>query len=251
MLLFPYKLYQAKLTLPVLIAIGYLFLTSNIYAEELSSEKFVIKMGTINIGSGTKNSPTIKLVDTLGQNLPGEFETTGFRLKSGFAYLPSKEPFSFTISADSINFGTLLPNTFYRKKIDLTVNGIGVAGYRVSLIESQSLSLPSGESFIPDTTCDPSQTCTTTTAAPWAATTAYGFGYTLSGDDIDKAQFPDQSYYRPLPNNTKQESPITIMSRLGRGKIATASATFAVNISATQPNGVYENSIQFIALPSY
>ncbi len=220
-------------------------------ANELTGSDYIIKMGTINIVSGSVSNSSVKLSTTVGQTVSGEFETTGYRLKSGFQYSRTHEPFSFSISSDTISLGTLIANTFGSTKISLTVGAAGVQGYVVKAIENHSLQLGETKSAIPDTICDPEEKCTPSQASPWTSTTAYGFGYNLNGDDIDTTDFVDQTYFRPFPNNQLNQPPVTLMGRPGRTQKATATITFQANIPPTQGNGTYENSIQFIALPSY
>lgn len=220
-------------------------------ASDLTGGGYIIKMGTINIVSGTVSNSSVKLSTTVGETAPGEFETTGYRLKSGFQYGRPSEPFSFSIGSDSINLGSLIANTFGNAKTTLTVGGAGVHGYTVKAIENHSLQVGETQNVIPDTICDPNKKCSPNQAAPWTSTTAYGFGYNLSGDDVDKTDFIDQTYFRPFANNQFNHIPVTLMSRIGRSQKAIATITFQANISPIQGNGTYENSIQFIALPSY
>ncbi|MFZ2201880.1 MAG: hypothetical protein WAV56_00630 [Microgenomates group bacterium] len=220
-----------------------------VLASELSSESYIIKMGTINIGSGTKTSTAIKLTDTVGQTLQGEFAGTGYRTRVGFQYLPTTEPFSLTISATAVDFGTVKPAAFAGNSLDLTVNGAGVHGYSVSAIEDHPLTAKPNVT-IPDTACDPSDKCTPTHAGPWTSSMVYGFGYNLSGTDAE-AEFADATYFRPFANNAANQNPVVIMSRQGKGEKAVAKLTFRINVPPAQSSGAYQNTIQFIALPSF
>lgn len=228
-----------------------LFPVRTAFAEDLSGNGYIIKMGTINIVSGTVGNNSLKLSTTVGQTTAGEFDSTGYRLKSGFQYSRTNEPFSFSLGTDSINLGSLIANTFGGTKTTLTVDGAGVRGYTVKAIENHSLQIGESQSTIPDTICDPEEKCTPNHASPWTATITYGFGYNMSGDDVDQTDFVDFNYFRPFANNQLNQVPVTLMGRPGRSQKAIATVTFRANISPTQGNGIYENSIQFIALPSY
>ncbi len=211
---------------------------------------YIIKMGTVTIGGGTKTGPAIRLTDTVGQTLQGEFAGAGYRTRVGFQYLPTTEPFSLTISTSVVDFGTVKPATFAGSSLDLTVNGAGVHGYSVSAIADHPLTTKPNIT-IPDTACDPSDKCTPTHASPWTSSVAYGFGYNLIGPDIDQTEFADATYFRPFANNAANQNPVVIMSRQGRSEKAAAKLTFRINVPPSQTSGTYQNTIQFIALPAF
>lgn len=241
------KLYQVlilTLALPLILQV------KTAQAEDLTSGNYIIKMGTINITSGTKTGGGIKLTDTVGQTLQGNFEGVGYRTRAGFQHLRSAEPFSLTTSTSVVNFGTVKPGVFAANTIDLTVNGAGVHGYTVSAIEDHPLTAKQDAS-IPDTACDASDKCTPTHASPWISSIAHGFGYNMSGTDIDETEFVDTSFFRPFANNAANQNPVTIMSRQGKGEKVTAKLTLQINVPPSQASGAYQNTIQFIALPSF
>ncbi len=209
-----------KLHLFILVSI----LTLPASAGDLSGSGYIIKMGTINIVSGTVENSTYKP------------STTG----SGFQYSRDSEPFSLTLNTDSINLGTVIANTFAKTNATLTVTGAGVHGYTVKAIENHPLQIGESPSTIPDTVCDPKEKCTANHAAPWTSTSSYGFGYSL-----------DQTNFQPFANNSLNQVPVALMSNPKSTAKDTANLTFQANISPTQGDGLYENSIQFIALPSY
>lgn len=194
-------------------------------AEELSGGNYIIKMGTINITSGTPTDAKAKSTDTV-------------------------EPFSLTVSAAAVDFGTVKPAAFAGSSLDLTINGAGVHGYSVSAIEDHPLTAPPNIT-IPDTACDPNDKCTPTHASPWTSSLVYGFGYNLTGTDTDSTEFADATYFRPFANNAASQNPVVIMASPGRGGKAVAKLAFRINVPPTQASGAYQNTIQFIALPSF
>lgn len=235
----------------LLFAISYMLsAVSPARAEELSGGNYIIKMGTINISGGTKTGAKVKPADTVSQTLQSEFASIGYRTRVGFQYLPTAEPFSLTVSTAAVDFGTVKPATFVDNSLSLTVNGAGVHGYSVSAIEDHPLAAPP-DVTIPDTACDPNDKCTPTHASPWTNSLAYGFGYNLTGADIDGAEFANTSYFRPFANNAANQNPVVIMSRPNRDEKATAKLTLRINTPPTQANSAYQNTVQFIALPSF
>jgi hypothetical protein len=87
-------------------------------------------------------------------------------------------------------------------------------------------------------------------AKVWSSPSAYGFGYSMSGNDIP-ADFTDSTYYRPFPGRTAAESPATVMSSTNIEKNRQSTVTFKTNISSIQPAGSYQTVINFVATPSY
>ncbi len=216
----------------------------------MESSRFQIKGGNVNSAAGNKASEGYKLSDTIGQLAAGEFSSTGYVVKAGFQYIHSIIPFRFSVSNINIPLGTLAPNISSTATTNLTVYFGGAGQYQVTAIEEGPLKTLSANS-IPDTNCDTGgDTCTESLAKSWTSSTAYGFGYNMSGDDIP-ADFISTSYYRPFPNRTAAESPTVIMSSVNVGKNRQSTMTFKANISPIQPAGSYQTIINFVATPSF
>ncbi len=199
---------------------------------------------------GRKTSGTYTLTDTVGQTFQGQFDSNGYRIRAGFQYINSLIPFTFTISDLSVNLGNLITQTPSTANNTLTVTTGSAFGYSVYAIEAYELRTgPSN--VIPDTPCDSGTTCTISNANIWIDTSAYGFGYSLSGDDIDDSDFVDSTYYRPFANNDDSDSPISIMSSTGIATSSAATVTYKANISSIQPSGYYTTIIKYIAVPSF
>ena len=78
---------------------------------EITSPNYIIQMPNFNSGAGIPSSSNYTISQTLGQTAAGLYSSAGYRVKSGFQYIYSIIPFSFSISALSINFGDLTPQT--------------------------------------------------------------------------------------------------------------------------------------------
>ncbi len=219
-------------------------------ADNLTSPAFEIKMGTINITGGSKSSSSFKLTDTVGQTIQGQFDSSGFTIKAGFQYIYAFIPFTFTISNLELNYGSLIPGTPSLLTNILTVTTGSAYGYTVKAVEDHPLRLSNDVTTIPDTSCDIASTCTQTDATPWTAGTSYGFGYNVQGTDVDVADFVDNTYFRPFPIQNI-DLPATIMSRAGVATDSAATVTYKVNVSGSQAAGVYQNNIQYIAIPAF
>ncbi len=216
-------------------------------AETMRSGNYTIRFGNFNMTSGKKTSASYTLTDTVGQTAAAEFTAASYTVKAGFQYIYTLFNFAFSISDLSIDFGTLTPNSFSTASHTLTVSAPG-QGYTVTAFEDHPLERSGGDQ-IPDTTCN-AGTCTQTSAGVWTSTSAFGFGFNMSGNDIP-ADFTDSTYFRQFADASAAESPATVMSTSAAGSGRQATVTYKVNISPTQSAGDYENLITFIATPSF
>lgn len=241
-------LYLLSITLFFLI-VDVFKINLSVYAQErVESDNYRIVFPNFNSGAGIPSSDNYLLNSTIGQTAAGEFASSGYRVKSGFQYIKSIIPFSFTISAIQVNFGTLTPKSPSTVASTLTVSAGGAGGYSVKASENKPLKTINDVDTIIDTLCD--STCSETTAALWTSTTKYGFGFNMSGDDIP-ADFVSSSYYRQFADNSTAETPATIMSSNNVGRQRIATITYKINVSDVQPAGTYQNVITFTAIPSY
>lgn len=229
------------------------------YAETMYSQSFEIDAYNINITAGTTTSDSYNLSTSVGQTAAGKFESDGFIVKAGFQYLRSIIPFTFSISDTSINLGSLTPQVPSLHDSKLAVSYGSAGKYMVTASEREPLTSLSRVATIPDTACDGgTNTCNTSTARKWTSITAYGFGYNMSGDDID-SDFRDQTYYRPFPDMSKGASPVTIMSNTNVTEdyeaepkhVKRSTITFKLNVAPVQAAATYQTIIDFVAVPSY
>lgn len=237
-----YKLLIVLITLIILIPF------TPALAVNMSSDAYKLQFTNLNMTSGSKSSENFQILDTLGQTAPGEYASSGFYVKAGFPYIKTIIPFSFSISDLSIDFGTLSPSVFATLTNTLTVSFGAAGGYSVVAHEDHPLKLQTGSITIPDTTCDTA--CDEATAAVWVNTTNYGFGYNMSGNDVPAA-FVDNTYFKQFADNSIGEPDQIVMSSANVGVGRTATVTYKINIGTTQAAGDYENSIVFIATPTY
>ena len=228
----------------------YLILNTYIYAVLMDSTQFKIESANIEIAGGNKSSTSYKLSDTVGQLAAGEYSSSGYVVKAGFQYLHSIIPFSFSISDTNIAFGTLVPDIPSTATTNLTISFGNSGQYQVTAIEEGPLKTQPGVA-VPDTTCDGGgNTCSESLAKIWSSSSAYGFGYGMSGDDIP-ADFTDSTYFRPFPDRTASEPPAVVMTSTNVSKNRVSTVTFKANISAFQQSGSYQTVINFVATPSY
>lgn len=216
--------------------------------SSITSPNYIIQMPNFNSGAGIPSSTNYKMDTTIGQTAPGLFTSNGYYVKSGFQYIHSIIPFSFTISDFLINFETLIPGVPATASATLTVSAGGAGGYRVTARESDYMKSSDGSS-IPDTTCDATD-CSESVAQVWSLGTTYGLGFNMSGDDVP-ADFVNGTYYRHFANQAQSETDQTIMSSVNVGRSRNSTITYKVNTSPIQPAGEYKNLVLFTAIPSY
>lgn len=231
-------------------------------ATDMESARYQIKYGNIDIGAGNMTSPTSlnKLSTTIGQLAANQFSSAGYVVKAGFQYWHSIVPFTFSISDTGIDLGTLVPNVPSTADTNLTVSFGSAGQYQVTAIEEGTLQTMSGANFIPDTTCDGgAQTCSESSAKNWTSSSAYGFGYNMSLEDIPD-DFTTSDHYRPFADRTADESPIVVMSSTNvtvdltsepKDITHTSTMKFKANISPLQAAGNYQTIISFVATPGY
>ncbi len=252
---------EVKKLLNTLIALllAFLFITPKLVLSQsvVRSDNYQIQFPNFNAGAGVPKSTNYWTSSTIGQTAPGFFSSTNYRVRSGFQYIHSIIPFSFSISNISINFGELVPQTPQTRTATLTVKAGGAGGYVVKAQEIHPLKLIEGTATIPNTNCD-NGTCTRTQAGLWTQNTTEGFGFNMTGDDIP-ADFVNSDYFRPFADLSASEDAAVIMSK---NQVtwdypnntwpweSQATITYKVNILGTQEAGTYTTIIRFSAIPS-
>lgn len=217
--------------------------------ERVESNNYRIQFPNLNSGAGIPSSTNYSLDTTIGQNAPGLYSSTGYRVKAGFQYIHSIIPFSFAVSDIRRNFGTLTPGTPSTLASTLTVSAGGAGGYSVKASENHPLQIINSSTNIADTTCDLGG-CSQTAGTAWVLTSTYGFGFNMIGDDVP-ADFVNSTYFRQFADRSSAESEQTVMSSANVGRSRSATITYKVNVSSIQEAGSYQNIITYTAIPSY
>lgn len=231
-----------------------IFVLSSIDASAIEvimeSPRFRIQGANINTGGKDQSSSGYELSTTLGQLAAGKFQSDGYVVKAGFQYIHSIIPFQFSLSSTAISFGELIPNNPVTGSTTMSVSFGNAGQYQVTAGELGPLQTLSGSS-IPDTSCDGgSDTCDESTAKPWTSSNAYGFGYSLQGNDIP-VDFTDNTRFRPFPDLVAGETAAVVMTNSNVGKNRQATMTFKANVSNIQQAGTYQTVINYVATPSF
>lgn len=233
----------------LILALAFLF-TPKVFAQTMENNMYRVQMGNLDSFAGQSSGSNYNLSITSGENAPGLYTGTNYKVKAGFQYVPRTSPFSFTISNTMIDFGNLSPTNPVTRTTTLTVKNNSAKSFKVTAAQNHQLLVPSTGASIPGTTCD-NGTCNEAKSAKWTNTLTYGFGYRCDGSCVandNSFKLPD--YYKQFSDTSHKETATTIMSG-GTGNGLKATVTYKVNISSAQPAGTYTNTVTYLATPSY
>lgn len=222
---------------------SYLFPVT-IYGQHFESNNYNIDWGNFNMTSGRKTSSNYSLTDTVGQNAPGEYTKTGYKLKSGFQYIYPFDEFSFEIDNLNIDFGTLTSNVASTATSILTITTPSGHGFQITTHENNSPKLDTGTT-IPDVSGDNSL-ASEITPDLWQNANTYGFGF-----NANTTYFPTTNHFKQFANISQSKSPQIIDSSTTPIKDHETIITYKINISPIQASGTYQNYIVYTAIPNY
>src|SRR3990167_8306802 len=78
------------------------FILNSIFAQDMSSQNFIIQGGNFNITSGNKSSTNFRLADVVGQTAANTFASKGYIIQAGFLNSAQAQALSFTVSPSLI-----------------------------------------------------------------------------------------------------------------------------------------------------
>lgn len=226
--------------------------TPRVGAFTMSNNNWVLDMGNLNSGAGKPTNSNYKVNNTTGQTVPGLYSGSNYKVRSGFQYISSIIPFAFRIDNIVIDFGVLSPTNPVTRTNTLTVSNGSADGYLVTAVENHQLRVPASGALIPDTTCD-SGSCTQSTAAAWDNTLTYGFGYrcdNVTGNDCASG-FSTSTFYKQFADSENSQAAVSVMSGTNVGRNKAVAITYKLNVAASQPAGLYTNTITYVATPTF
>lgn len=244
---------RAKVIIATLSAGCFLFLAQQLVkADRLESNSYLVTFGNLNVTSGTKNSATYNVTDTVGQvaNGPyGAYGVSGYFVGAGFQYIYQIDEFTFQITDVTVELGELNTGSHNTATHNLIINTKGAGGYLVYASEAHPLRHSNGTTTIPNTSCN-SGTCTNSSAGIWNNVAIPGFGYNMSGHDIP-ADFVNSTYFRPFADRSAAETMKVVMSSVNVASNRTATVTYKAGIAGVQAAGDYQTSISYVAVPGF
>ncbi len=178
------------------------------------------------------------------QIIPGNAEnqtkTEATPIQTTTESLPS--PFVFSLSDMFVDFGKLSATNPVTRTTMLSIVPGSANEYSIQAFEDHELST-SENKIIPDTTCD-NGSCTQDRATLWNSILSYGLGYRENGFSLQKG-------YKRFANASKNEPAQVIMNGDNQDTKRQTTVTYKVNISNTQPIGMYTNTVTYIAVPNF
>lgn len=157
-------------------------------------------------------------------------------------------PFSFSASDSFLDYGEFIPTEPVIRTISLEVGSKWPYGFVV--VGSENHDLRGQSTSIPDTSCDDGA-CTATLSSAWTSILTYGFGFSCENpkDSICAPYKISSSGFRPFANLQKdiKSQPILFSSK-GTSN-AKATIKVKVNTSKSQAQEIYQNNLQFVAIP--
>ncbi len=234
-------------------------------AQPMKSDSYLIQFGNFNMGAGQFNpGDSYNISYTLGQIAAGPYgdygaeEESYYFIGAGFQYIYQIGNFNFTISDTNINLGTLTPGVHNTGSNYITINTRGAGGYTIYTYEQYPLTHQGGLNFIEDTTCDVGYTCYPDQAQPWQTESTPGFGYNVSGDNVETDLttsnpncLTDTYCFRPFANAAEGASMQPIMSSDAIANNERGDIIYKAGIEGGQAAGRYETGIVFVAVPGY
>jgi hypothetical protein len=200
----------------------------------------------------TNNNWTIEIkdIDTTTDTLTKDIKKQ--LVKDQPTQIQPSTPFSFNISSDLIDYGPLSPTNQIYRTLNLSISNLNKKGFIVIAYENHPLITTGSNSFIPDSTCD-NGSCSEVTSSIWTNTLTYGFGYRcdIVNNNDCPIDFNQRDYYKQFSDNSKNETGQVIMSSNLPALDHETQITYKVNISKTQADGSYNNTITYIAVPEY
>lgn len=244
---------KAKIIIGLFSALSFLLLaSSDITADRLESDSYVVTFGNFNVTSGEKSSASYNVTDTVGQVASGpygQYGSSNYFVGSGFQYIYQIDTFAFSISDVSVELGELTVGSHSTATNDLTISTKGAGGYIVYAYEEHPLRHENGSTDIIDTSCD-AATCTISNAGIWTNTSIPGFGFNMTGDDV-ASDFIDSTYFRPFADEESADQMQIVMTSSNIANQRTATVTYKAGISGVQAAGEYQTNVRFVAVPGY
>lgn len=215
---------------------------SSIHATTLYNKDYLLEIEGI-----TLDNPTPTPVYLLTIPTPTQFQQPA---KAVTSYEKVQvQPMKLHVNPILVSFGLLSATNPTKREVTIALTNPTASRYSLIGYATSSLTDKETKAAIPDTTCD-AGTCTEVTASSWESILTYGFGYRCNGKDCSRA-FLNSNTYMHFANYTRGQTHETILSGQQAHTGRNAQIVLKTNIPGTQPQGLYTNTIVFIATPSY
>lgn len=231
-----------------LILMGFLLPTPATYAQSAASEHYRIDQGTVTVESSKVDITAKRLEDLMGTTDGAVFKLKGMVIHSGWKDTLAATKFSFSLSPQSLDYGSLRPGSIITKNLNLTMHTDTAIGYQLFIAQDHPLQTISGKQ-VPGTSCDdPQQPCTTENASKWINRQTYGTGFRLDGASAAEDFLPVNTF-RPFSSWTNREPLMPVAGSVIPIFDDTLSLTLAIHVPPNQADGDYKQTIRLLAVP--
>jgi len=215
-------------------------------ADTTTNGNYSIDVRNIDTNPQPTQTPQKSAAQVLGLQSPKPEYTTG----PDYTVNTSNDTFSLNLSQNIIDYGILTSTNPVIRTSALSISN-PINGAEILTYENHPLQDATND-VVQNTTCD-NGSCSQDIAASWTNTLTYGFGYRCdaSGDIACDDQFNESDYYKNYPNDSISQQPSLLVSRGERNSNDKATLTYKVNISGTQKNDGYNNTITYLAVPGF
>ncbi len=213
-----------KLSFFVLLVCVFL-LPAPLFAEDLDSTNFTIYGNSINAGGTRTTSTNFVLESTLGE-ISGVTTSTNFSSRAGFQALSPEPKITLTLSANSVNLGTLAVDTVSSASITVTVTTNASSGYSVRISEDGNLR--NGSDDIDDVT-DGSVT---------AGSEEYGIRTSGTAGQYNSS-------------DTAISGTVTIVSSSSAASAEETTVSFRASMQSTTVNASYSHTVAFTTVANF
>lgn len=208
----------------------------------------------------------LELPDVFGDQMETQPQPQPANLEQNPKIIPgfpdaNTTPFSFTVSSLLVDYGIVAPTDPVTRTTNLIVGrGTAIHGYTIFAIEDHALRILNREDEIKDTTCD-TGSCNEAQAAVWTNPLVFGAGVradNIQGKTAASMFANDQNSFVQFGDRGEEESAAPIMASYGNTVHAQENGDrndetrllYKINIPATQKEGLYQNIINYIAVPN-
>ena len=155
-------------------------------------------------------------------------------------------PFTLSLKVNPtiLDFGVVTAGEPIQRSLNIKM----LAGRGATLQIAELTPLMSGQTVIPDTTCDNGE-CNPATSGKWESPLVFGFGYSCKSN-VPCQGFKSNQSFKPLANLSENIPPQTVITTYGPQNTAT-DLNFKINIPPTSEGKEYNNTILLYALPNY
>lgn len=238
--------HKTRLVINIVIGTVVLIYPSVTYAITMQNESYQIN-STINY-SPSANVVITDKTDLKSPQKSKSISGTNYTVTYGFTDIPTDNYFALKNNRSEILFGTITPGEALERSISLTIIPGSSTGYQIFALENYAPKDKNIKASIPDTTCD-NGNCTNTLTDTWNNPLTYGFGFRCNGISCSNS-FIETDTYRKLPNTELGDSPQAFAS-LAKATSEDIKLNFKINISGSQPKGVYSNEVLILASPLF